>query len=129
MKAFRNFLKGLRETKDLGSKGEDIAAGYLKKKGYKIITRNYKTNAGEIDIIAQHGETVVFIEVKTRADYSFGYPYEAVHYRKREKLKNLALLYMKKIGREVPIRFDVLSIVKNSNEKFEIQHIIDAFEV
>ncbi len=129
MKAFQNFLKGSKETKDLGSKGEDIATSYLKKKGYRIIARNYKTSSGEIDIIAEDRETIVFIEVKTRADYSFGYPYEAVHYKKRQKLKNLALLYMKKIGREVPVRFDVLSIMQNHKGRFEIEHITDAFEV
>jgi len=129
LKVFQNFLKGLKEPKELGSKGEDIAAIYLKKKGYQIIARNYKTSSGEIDIVALDRETVVFIEVKTRADHSFGYPYEAVHYRKRQKLKNLALLYMKKIGREVPVRFDVLSIMQNQKGKFEIEHIPDAFEV
>ncbi len=129
MKAFLNFLKGSKETKKLGNKGEDIASAYLEKKGYRIIERNYKTNTGEIDIIARDKETVVFIEVKTRADYSFGYPYEAVHYRKRQKLKSLALMYMKKIGKEVPVRFDVLSIIQSCKGRFEIEHIKDAFEV
>lgn len=115
--------------KVLGTKGEDLAVKFLKKKGYKIIARNYKNYVGEIDIIARDGDTVVFIEVKTRADDSFGYPFEAVNKRKRQKLKNLALLYLKKQGKELPVRFDVLSIFCMDDGKKEIEHIKDAFEV
>ncbi len=115
--------------KSLGSKGEDLAVTFLKKKGYKIVSKNYKNYIGEIDIIAQDGETVVFIEVKTRANDSFGYPFESVHKKKRLKLRNLALLYLKKAGEELPVRFDVLSITCAENGKMEIDHIQDAFEV
>jgi putative endonuclease len=115
--------------KSLGNKGEDLAVTFLKKKGYKIISRNYKNYIGQIDIIAQDGETVVFIEVKTRANDSFGCPFESVHKKKRQKLRNLALLYMKKTGEELPVRFDVLSIFCVENGNMEIDHIQDAFEV
>lgn len=115
--------------KSLGSKGEDLAVTFLKKKGYKIISKNYKNYIGEVDIIAQDGETVVFIEVKTRANDSFGYPFESVHKKKRQKLRNLALLYLKKAGEELPVRFDVLSIFCTENGNMEIDHIQDAFEV
>ena len=115
--------------KALGNKGEDLAVIFLQKKGYKIIAKNYKNYVGEIDIIARDGETTVFIEVKTRANDSFGYPFEAVHSRKRLKLRNLALLYMKKQGEEIPIRFDVLSIMYTDNGQKHIEHIKDAFEV
>jgi len=113
----------------IGRKGEDIASQFLRKKGYKIIGRNYKTNLGEIDIIAKDADTIVFIEVKTRADNSFAHPFESVHAKKRQKLKNLALLYMKKQKKEFPARFDVLSIVLKANGPHEIEHIKDAFEV
>jgi putative endonuclease len=115
--------------KTLGSEGEDLAIQYLRRKGYRIISRNYKNHIGEIDIIAQDGETVVFIEVKTRANDSFGFPFESVHRRKRQKLRNLALLYLKKAGEEIPVRFDVLSITCTENGDMEIDHIQDAFEV
>lgn len=115
--------------KALGSKGEDLAVRFLKKIGYKIIARNYKTHVGEIDIIAKDGDTTVFVEVKTRADDSFGHPFEAVDKRKRQKIKNLALSYLKKHGKELPVRFDVLSISYVNNGKKEIEHIKDAFEV
>jgi putative endonuclease len=115
--------------KALGSKGEDLAIQFLKKKGYRIIDRNYKTSVGEIDIIARDGNTIVFVEVKTRTDDSFGYPFEAVNKKKRQKLKNLALLYLKRQVKESPVRFDVLSIFYADGREREIEHIKDAFEV
>jgi len=115
--------------KALGIEGEDLAVKFLKKIGYRIVAKNYKTQIGEIDIIARDGDTTVFIEVKTRTNDSFGYPFEAVHRVKRQKLKNLALLYLKKQGKELPVRFDVLSILCTENGKREIEHIKDAFEV
>ena len=96
--------------KSLGSEGEALAAEFLRKKGYRIIAKNYKTFIGEIDIIAKDGDTIVFLEVKTRTNETFGYPFEAVNDHKRRKIKNVALLFLKKIKEEVPARFDVLSI-------------------
>jgi putative endonuclease len=111
----------------LGSKGENLAAAFLKKKGYKILSRNYKTPFGEIDIVAKDGETLVFVEVKTRADKSFGEPFEAVNCRKREKLRKVALSYLKNCCKnDLPSRFDVMSI--QAGDKNEVEHIIDAFE-
>lgn len=114
--------------KQVGSRGEDIAAGFLKDHGYRIIARNYKTPIGELDIIAKDGETLVFVEVKTRSSNAFGYPFEAVDSRKKHKLKNLAMLYLKNQKKNCAVRFDVISINLNSTKK-EIEHIKDAFEV
>lgn len=114
--------------KQVGIKGEDIAAEFLKKKGYRLISRNFKTPVGEIDIIASDGKTLVFAEVKTRRDSAFGEPFEAVDYRKREKIKKVALYYLKNIcKKEAPSRFDVLSI-ELDGDKGKVEHIIDAFE-
>ncbi|MGQ9570114.1 MAG: YraN family protein [Thermodesulfovibrionales bacterium] len=115
--------------KALGIEGENLAVKFLEKKGYRIIKRNYKTYIGEIDIIAQDGDTLVFVEVKTRGNDSFGKPFEAVNKRKRQKLKNLALLYLKKQEKEIPVRFDVLSIFNSDKGEEKIEHIKDAFEV
>ncbi len=114
--------------KIIGCKGEDLAANFLKGKGYKIVSRNYKTPIGEIDIIAKDKDTLVFVEVKTRSNDSFGYPFEAVDSRKRQKLKNIALLFLKKHKTDCPVRFDVLSIHIRAADK-KIEHIQDAFEV
>jgi putative endonuclease len=115
--------------KDLGIKGENIAVRFLTRKGYAIMQRNFKTPFGEIDIIARDRETIVFIEVKTRKDALFGYPFEAVTKRKIHKLKNSALFYLKKQRQEPRARFDVLSIFSSDAGHPEIEHIIDAFEV
>ncbi len=115
--------------KALGNEGEELAVKFLRKKGYDIVAKNYKTPIGEIDIIAKDGDTVVFVEVKTRANDSFGHPFEAVNRTKRRKLKNLALLYLKKQRKEFPVRFDVISIFCNDDYKETIDHIKDAFEV
>jgi len=114
--------------KPIGSKGEEIAVEFLKDRGYRIVARNYKTPIGEIDIIAEDRGTLVFIEVKTRSNNFFGYPFEAVDAKKQHKLKNLALLYLKKQKRDCAVRFDVLSI-RISDDKKDIEHIKDAFEV
>ncbi len=117
-----------RRMNILGREGEEAAARYLDKLGYSILEKNYRTPFGEIDIIAKDKGIIVFIEVKTRADDSFGHPFEAVDYRKREKIKKVALCFLKRIKKEHPARFDVLSIFMY-NGKRRIEHIKDAFEV
>jgi len=110
-----------------GPQGEELAARLLRKNGYRILERNFRTGIGEIDIIAMEKGTLVFIEVKTRTSDAFGTPFEAVTRRKRDKIKKTALLYLKNLRREVPVRFDVVSIMlSGSTEKMEIMR--DAFE-
>lgn len=112
----------------LGKEGEDIAADFLKKKGFRIVEKNYRSIFGEIDLIVQDKGTIVFVEVKTRSDISFAYPFEAVNPKKREKIRKTALCFMKKMKQEVPARFDILSICVRDGKQ-EIEHIQDAFEV
>ncbi len=112
----------------LGDEGEEIAMHYLKKRGYKIIERNHKNTFGEVDIIALHKGTLVFIEVKTRRTYEYGMPFEAVNHRKQEKLKKVALMYLKRLKKEVPARFDVVSISFEEGGT-DIELIPDAFEL
>lgn len=97
--------------RDLGYRGEDLAAAALKKAGYKIIERNYLSPLGEVDLIARHRGTLVFIEVKTRRNTKFGNPAEAVHPAKQAKLRRLADYYLKqkRLG-EIPVRFDVVAV-------------------
>lgn len=112
----------------LGIRGEDIAERFLRKKGYRIVARNFKTPVGEIDIVADDGGTLVFVEVKTRGGQTFGRPFEAVDGRKKAKLRKVALYYLKnRCKNDTPSRFDVLSIVA-ADGKEEIEHIVDAFE-
>jgi putative transposase len=96
----------------LGETGEDLAAAALKKQGYKVIERNYRTPLGEIDLIARHQGVLVFIEVKTRSSARFGAGQEAVHYGKQARYRRLADYYLKqkRLG-EIAVRFDVVGIL------------------
>jgi putative endonuclease len=121
-------LRNILNKVSLGKIGEKEAVRYLKKRGYRILDRNFRTPLGEIDIVAQDGNQLVFIEVKTRSSDAFGEPFEAVHKSKQRRLKRLALLYIKQRGKEdMPVRFDVVS-VKIDNTR-EVNHIEGAFEV
>jgi putative endonuclease len=113
----------------LGNEGESLALQFLRRQGYDIIARNYKNPAGEIDIIAREDETIVFVEVKTRSNDTFAAPYESVNAAKKQKMKDVASLYLKKQKTELPARFDVISIICLQDGRKSIQHIRDAFEV
>jgi len=112
----------------LGREGEDLAERYLIKQGYRILDRNYRTRSGEIDLIALHQGNVVFVEVKTRTNDSYGAPELAVNPAKRRKMTRTALGYItaKKLY-QVPCRFDVVAISAGGEEKVEL--IQNAFEM
>ncbi len=114
--------------KDLGKKGEELAVALCKGKGFTVIEQNFRTSFGEIDIIAKDGNIFVFIEVKARAGDAYGAPFEAVTRRKREKITKVAMSYMKRFRKEVPARFDVISISMKSGNP-HLEYIQDAFEV
>lgn len=110
-----------------GQIGEAIAKKYLHKNHYKIIDMNFKTPAGEIDIIATDKRYLIFIEVKLRTSLSKGYPREAVDKYKQNKIRLVATQYLKlHILTNIPIRFDVIEIVGDEHNH-TIEHIIDAF--
>ena len=106
-----------------GDFGEDKATKFLKEQKYKIIKRNYKNKLGEIDIIAKQGGTVVFVEVKTRTDESFGFAAEAVDLKKQRKIKSVATLYTQKYN-VADVRFDVIEVYIKDDK---LNHIINAF--
>jgi len=112
-----------------GIEGERHAARALKKKRYKIIERNFRTPAGEIDIVARDGECLVFVEVRTRASVDFGLPQETVGAGKQRKLCNAARWYLqKKRVEDADCRFDVVAvIVGEEHRKPQIEVIKDAF--
>lgn len=95
----------------LGKWGEDTAARFLSRKGYRILGRNIRTFVGEIDIIAKKENFIIFVEVKTRKSSIFGPPYLSVTYKKRRKLIQCALCYLKMKGLiDTPWQIDVVSI-------------------
>jgi putative endonuclease len=112
---------------ELGKKGEEIAACYLIKNGYKILARNWFYDRKEIDIIAQQNDEIVIVEVKTREGDYFEEPWEAVSTRKIRNLVDVAdaWLNQKKIDRET--RFDVISIIFSDDVNYELTHFQDAF--
>ena len=107
----------------LGKKGEKIVEDYLKKQGYKILKRNYRTPFGEADLIAQDGEETVFIEVKTRTTTAFGTPAEAVGKEKQRRYYQIAQCYWLKVGKEPNARFDVAEVYADGR----IEYIKNAF--
>ena len=106
-------------NKILGRKGEDLTVAYLKKRGYRILKRNFRTPFGEADILAKQGDTYCLVEVKTRASDAFGLPSEAVNAAKRRRYHNIARYFCAARGEEVPVRFDVSSVTEEGIEYFE----------
>ncbi len=112
-----------------GAEGEEIAARFLQKRGYVILTRNFRTDQGEIDIVAKEGATVVFVEVKARSGGQFGTPELAVDLRKQEKLSRSALLYLsRKYPDGCPCRFDVVAVQQGA-EGAQVTLFQNAFEL
>ena len=112
-----------------GAKGESLAAWYLKKNGYKIIEQNYRTQLGEIDIIAKEKKTLVFVEVKARRSTRFGNPKLAVTPKKQRKISMVALYYLKTTNQiSAKARFDVVAITSNRDQP-QIEIVKNAFEL
>lgn len=115
-----------------GQKAEDSAVRFLQANGYRVLERNVRARMGEIDIVAREGEVLCFIEVKARSSTRFGWPEEAVHFRKRQKIIRLAQLYLRRrpFQTHTAIRFDVLSILSFSEgDPGRVRLIKGAFEV
>jgi putative endonuclease len=115
-------------NKLLGKSGEDEAARFLTRQGYRVIERNFRTRTGEIDLIALHEGAVVFVEVKTRTSDAFGAPELAVTPQKQKRMIKAALGYMnQKRIHQMPCRFDIVAISKSVGSGIEL--IRNAFEV
>ena len=110
---------------ELGKWGEDLAADYLQRKGYTIIERDWKSGKRDLDIIAQDGNVIVFVEVKTRRNRLYGEPEESVDYHKLQNLQQAISHYLKFKHIRQEIRFDIISIVGTVGTDPDIQHIQD----
>lgn len=111
-----------------GRRGEDLAHRFLQKQGYTVVARNYRTRSGfgEVDLIAWEGDTLVFVEVKTRHSGEFGTPERAVDHEKRQKVIRAAGEYVRKAGTPWErVRFDVVSVLLSTPPA--ITHRRDAF--
>jgi putative endonuclease len=112
-----------------GKQGEDVAVVHLQKLGYRILERNYRCPLGEIDIVAQDKDTIVFVEVKSRKTEAYGDPELAVGKTKQKKMAMVSLYYLaQKKDSPVKARFDVVA-VKLFGDRREVKLIRDAFEL
>lgn len=112
----------------LGRSGEDAAAAELTRLGLTILTRNYRCLGGEADIVAKDGETLVFVEVKTRSQLRHGLPREAVGWTKQQRLARAAEHYLHAAdAEEPPVRFDIVEVVILRNQIATIEVITNAF--
>lgn len=117
-----------KRNKTLGARGEIAAARFLQRRGCEIIERNWTCFAGEADIVATDGETLVFVEVKTRSGIKRGFPSEAVDRAKRERYEKIALAYVQShCTGEVAVRFDIVAIVVVASDRALVRHHIGAF--
>ena len=117
-------------TKQKGDIGEKFTERYLKKNGYKILERNYRQKCGEIDIIAQKGEYIIFTEVKTRAANFIARPYEAVDRRENSRIRKTPAMYIAEKQLDAYFRFDVSEVFTEpeSCKVIDINYIENAFE-
>ena len=121
----------IRDTRRVfGQAGESAAENYLRRKGYRIMARNLRSSVGELDIVAEDGQVLVFVEVKARRTGAFGGAIHAVHQRKQEKLIQLAAKYLARHHiKDRPCRFDVVLLQGTDAVAPDIEHIQNAFEV
>ncbi len=103
------------ESKELGRRGEAMAAVELEKNGYQIISRNFRFSGGEIDIVAQKAGKIYFVEVKSRRGTRFGLPAEAVTAAKRKKIAETALAFLSLRGEDAECGFIVAAVNLNNN--------------
>ncbi len=118
----------MTEEKRRGNAGEDIVCRYLRDKGYIIVARNYKTRLGEIDIIAESRDTLVFVEVKTRKNSLYSSPREAVNLSKQHKIIAAASVYLERSNSPLNIRFDVAEVIIHPNGISDSGRLIDYIE-
>lgn len=119
----------MRDTRrqDLGILGENLAVDELHARGYSILARRHRSRYGEIDIIAQHGQVIVFVEVKLRTTDLFGEAFEAIPRWKQRRIISLALDYLARNGLlDRPVRFDVAAVDERAGQ-LSVEIIEDAF--
>jgi putative endonuclease len=113
----------------LGKSGEEIACRELRRRGYEILTRRFRTRLGELDIVARDGATIVFIEVKTRSNAHYGTPTEAITALKQRRVWLMASDYLQRQGlHDRPCRFDVVAISIDAEGRRLVEVLRGAFD-
>jgi putative endonuclease len=116
----------MAEHNKLGDLGEELAVEHLVKNGYDILERNYTYQKAEVDIIAQKGNTLVVVEVKTRSTTDFGNPQDFLKPKQIKRLVMAVDAYINENDLDVQVRFDIIAIVIESNT-IDLEHLEDAF--
>ena len=116
----------------LGERGEKFAARYLRRHGYKILVRRFKSRAGEIDLVCRHKDWLVFVEVKTRKSDNYGAPSEAVTREKQKHMSKVALEYLRLLDNpQIHWRFDIVEVIMQDGARKpdDIRLIQNAFDL
>lgn len=112
---------------ELGKLGEQLASRFLIKQGYQVLECNWRFSRAEIDLILMQNDILVFCEVKSRRNISFGKPEAFVNEKKEALMFDAANAYIEESNHQGEIRFDIISVTFDSNEKPKIEHFKDAF--
>lgn len=112
---------------DLGKRGEQIAAQFLIQNGYEILDENWVHGKAEVDLIAYIAKQIIFVEVKTRTSVNFGMPEDFVSAAKQNQMELAANAYLEIMEHQGEVRFDIISVLFDKENKYTINHIPDAF--
>lgn len=116
--------------KEIGRLGEELAMGHVEKRGLEILSRNWRTRLGELDIIASDGSQIIFIEVRTTTSVRFGMGFQSVNGRKQQQVRRIATQFLQqhRLG-SWDVRFDVISILldRRTREIIQLQHLEGVF--
>lgn len=129
---FRSKSRNPTARLELGERGEDFAAKFLRRRGYKILVRRFKTRGGEIDLVCRDGAWLVFVEVKTRETEQLGAPSESVNHEKQRHLSKAALDYLRLLNNpQIQWRFDIVEVLlrKEARKPDDIRLIQNAFDL
>ena len=115
--------------REVGNRGEDIAARWYESRGYQVLDRNWRCRDGELDVVAARGQVLVFCEVKTRRSTAFGAPAEAVTVTKQRRIRRLAMRWLDAhpAASARTLRFDVASVLAERGREAVIDVIEGAF--
>ncbi|ATB39132.1 endonuclease [Cystobacter fuscus] len=116
------------ERKQYGDEGEEAAVRFLETQGYRVRARNYACRHGELDVVAERGDTVCFVEVRMRSTAVWGDPSHTVSFAKQRRVVKAAMHYLMAHGvRDRELRFDVISVV-GRGERATVEHLPGAFD-
>jgi len=123
------FLSKIMTTRQRGDLGEDAAARYLEQRGFRVLDRNWRFRQWELDLVCMDGDTVVFVEVKTRSVTTMGTPADALDRKKQARLVKAASQYLtKKELWDEPCRFDLAAVI-DTGISMDVEHIENAFDL